>query len=388
MKNTILSLVACAALAGCATADVEKSDTVSMQCSMDKSSCSNMGVCVSDFDSIKSYTLKNKNGMVVKITNYGATITSIVVPDRDGQMADVALGYDNVEGYINAIERPYFGAVVGRYGNRIAKGKFSIDGTEYTLATNNGENHLHGGYMGFDKVVWDAAPVENGVKMTYLAKDGEEGYPGNLTLSVTYTLTDDNEIVMHYEATTDKATVVNVTNHTYFNLAGEGSDTINDHVLQINGSKTTPVDAGLIPTGEFADVTGTPFDFREPKVIGQDVDADNQQIKYGPGYDHNWVLDRKGDGMELAATLVDPKSGRELQVITDQPCIQFYGGNFLSGKLVGKSGKAYNYRSGMCLETQHAPDSINHEGEEGWPSVILRPGEKYDTTTIYKFSVQ
>jgi len=366
MKKLILSIVAGVAIAGCTTASVD----------------------VSDFDSIKEFTLQNKNGMVVKITNYGATITSIVVPDRDGNMADVAMGYDSVEGYINAINRPYFGAVVGRYGNRIAKGKFSIDGSEYTLATNNGENHLHGGYMGFDKVVWDAEVVDNGVKMSYLAKDGEEGYPGNLTLSVTYTLTDDNEIVMHYEATTDKATIVNVTNHTYFNLAGEGADTINDHILQINGSKTTPVDAGLIPTGEFADVAGTPFDFREPTEIGKRVDADNQQIKYGPGYDHNWVLDRAGEGMELAATLYEPKSGRVLEVITEEPCIQFYGGNFLDGSLVGKSGKNYKYRSGMCLETQHAPDSINHEGEEGWPSVILRPGEKYDTTTIYKFSVK
>lgn len=364
MKKAILSLVACAALAGCST------------------------VKVSDFDSVKSYTLENSNGMTVKITNYGATITSIVVPDRDGKMADVACGYDSVEGYVNAQAREYFGAVVGRYGNRIAKGKFSIDGEEYTLATNNGENHLHGGYMGFDKVIWDAEVVEDGVKLTYLAKDGEEGYPGNLTLSVTYTLTDDNEIVMHYEATTDKATVVNVTNHTYFNLAGEGAATINDHLLQINASKTTPVDEGLIPTGEFADVAGTAFDFREPKLIGKDVDADEQQIAYGPGYDHNWVLDREGEGMELAATLYEPKSGRVLQVITEEPCLQFYGGNFLSGNCVGKSGKPYMRRSALCLETQHAPDSINHEGEEGWPSVILRPGEKYDTTTIYKFSVK
>ncbi len=387
MKNIILSLIAVAALTGCTT--TEQACSEAARCPLKKApACSDQGVCVSDFDSIKEYTLKNKNGMVVKITNYGATITSIIVPDRDGNMADVALGYNSVEGYINAIDRPYFGAVVGRYGNRIAKGKFSIDGTEYELATNNGENHLHGGNMGFDKVVWNAEIVDNGVKFSYLAKDGEEGYPGNLKLSVTYTLTDDNEIVMHYEATTDKATVVNVTNHTYFNLAGEGADTINDHILKINGSKTTPVDAGLIPTGEFADVTGTPFDFREPKEIGKDVDADNQQIKYGPGYDHNWVLDRKGDGMELAATLHEPKSGRVLEVITEEPCIQFYGGNFLDGRLVGKSGKAYKHRSGLCLETQHAPDSINHEGEEGWPSVILRPGEKYDTTTIYKFSVK
>jgi len=366
MKQALLSLVACAAVAGCTTA----------------------GVDVSDFDAIKEYTLKNDSGMVVKITNYGATITSIVVPDRDGNMADVALGYDNVEGYINAIDRPYFGAVVGRYGNRIAKGTFSIDGIEYELATNNGDNHLHGGNMGFDKVVWDAEPVEDGVKLSYLAKDGEEGYPGNLMLSVTYTLTDDNEIVMHYEATTDKATVVNVTNHTYFNLKGEGSGTINDHILQIHASKTTPVDEGLIPTGEMRDVAGTPFDFREPKVIGEDVDADNQQIEYGPGYDHNWVLDREGEGMELAATLYEPQSGRVLEVITEEPSLQFYGGNFLDGRLVGKSGKAYTYRSGLCLETQHAPDSPNHGGAEGWPSVILRPGEKYDTTTIYKFSAK
>ena len=366
MKKTILSLVACTALAGSTTARVD----------------------VSDFDSITEYTLTNKSGMVVKITNYGATITSIVVPDRDGNMADVTLGYDSVEGYINAPERPYFGAVVGRYGNRIAKGRFAIDGTEYTLAVNNGENHLHGGHMGFDKVVWTAETVENGVKLTYVAKDGEEGYPGNLTLSVTYILTDENEIVMHYEATTDKATIVNVTNHAYFNLAGEGADTINDHILQINASKITPVDDGLIPTGAFADVAGTPFDFREPTEIGKRVNAEDPQIQYGFGYDHNWVLDRKGDGMEPAATLYEPKSGRVLEVLTTEPCIQFYGGNFLSGRLVGKSGKNYKHRSGMCLETQHAPDSPNHEGEAGWPSVILRPGEKYDTTTIYKFSVK
>jgi aldose 1-epimerase len=356
-------LLVCAVLAGCATSGM-------------KSSC---------FSSIKQYTLQNKNGMVVKITNYGATITSIQVPDRAGKMADVALGYNSVEGYINAVDRPYFGAVVGRYGNRIAKGKFTLDGKEYTLAKNNGENHLHGGNMGFDKVVWNAEPVDNGVKFTYYAKDGEEGYPGNLTISITYTLNDDNEITMHYEGTTDKPTVVNVTNHTYFNLAGEGSGSINDEVLQINASKFTPVDAGLIPTGALADVAGTPFDFRQPKEIGKDVDADNQQIKYGPGYDHNWVLDRKGEGMELAATLYEPKSGRELQVITDQPCIQFYGGNFLDGRLIGKSGRPYMRRSGLCLETQHAPDSPNRPE---WPTTILRPGEKYDTTTIYKFSTK
>lgn len=363
MCKNLLLLCACVALAGCASTDLEGSD----------------------FSSIKEYTLKNESGMVVKITNYGATITSIIVPDRDGNMADVALGYNTVEGYINAIDRPYFGAVVGRYGNRIAAGRFSIDGTEYELATNNGENHLHGGNLGFDKVVWDAEFIEGGVRLSYLAKDGEEGYPGNLKLSVTYTLTDDNEIVMHYEATTDKATVVNVTNHTYFNLAGEGAETINDHILQISASKFTPVDEGLIPTGELKDVDGTPFDFREPKVIGRDLEVDNEQLTFGLGYDHNWVLDRARGGLELVATLCEPQSGRVLEVYTEEPCIQFYGGNFLDGRLNGKSGKIYKHRSGLCLETQHAPDSPNRPE---WPTTTLRPGEQYDTTTIYKFSVK
>lgn len=380
MKHTILSLAACAALAGCSTSDVATGGSDAA------ASTSMKNVTVSDFDSIKVFTLKNKNGMVVKITNYGATITSIIVPDRDGNMADVTLGYDSVEGYINAIDRPYFGAVVGRYGNRIGKGRFSIDGTEYELATNNGENHLHGGNMGFDKVVWDAKVVKNGVKLTYLAKDGEEGYPGNLNLSVTYTLTDENGIVMHYTATTDKPTVVNVTNHAYFNLSGEGADTINDHILQINASVYTPVDEGLITTGELRDVAGTPFDFRQPKRIGKDLKADDQQLTYGMGYDHNWVLDRKSEGdLELAATLYERKSGRVLEVLTEEPAIQFYGGNFLDGRLVGKSGKPYPHRSGLCLETQHSPDSPN---KPEWPSVVLRPGEKYDTTTVYRFSVK
>ncbi len=342
-------------------------------------------VKVADFDIIREYTLKNNNGMVVKVTNYGATITSIQVPDRDGNFADVALGYDSVEGYINAIDRPYFGCVAGRYANRIAKGKFTLDGVDYELATNNGENHLHGGNMGFDKVVWAARVIENGVELTYLAKDGEEGYPGNLQITVIYTLTDDNEIVMNYKAVTDKATPINLTNHTYFNLAGEGSGTITDHVLRINASRFTPVDDGLIPTGELRQVDGTPFDFREPKAISQDLNADNEQLKIGKGYDHNWVLGREGDGLEVAAVLYDPNSGRVLEVITEEPAIQFYGGNFLDGRLTGKSGKAYNHRNGMCLETQHNPDSPNRPE---WPSSILRPGEEYNTTTVYKFSTK
>ncbi|EMI57219.1 aldose 1-epimerase [Rhodopirellula sallentina SM41] len=340
---------------------------------------------VSDFDSINLYTLTNQNNMVVKITNYGATITSIIVPDRNGDMADVALGYDNVESYINAANRPYFGSVVGRYGNRIAQGQFTLDGKEYTLATNDGENHLHGGQMGFDKVVWDAERVDNGVKMTYRARDGEEGYPGNLTLSVSYTLTNENAIVMHYEATTDKPTVVNVTNHTYFNLAGEGEPTINDHILRINASKFTPVDSGLIPTGELRDVAGTPFDFRAPKPIGRDLQSNDPQLQHGLGYDHNWVLDREEAGLELAATLYEAHSGRVLDVLTTEPAIQFYGGNFLNGNLIGKSGKPYQHRSGLCLETQHSPDSPNRPE---WPSTTLRPGEKYETTTVYRFGVK
>ncbi len=339
----------------------------------------------SSFTSIKEYELINKNGMVVKVCNYGATITSIQVPDREGEFMDVALGYNSVEGYINAIDRPYFGAVVGRYGNRIAKGKFSIDSIEYTLATNNGENHLHGGNMGFDKVVWKATVKNQGVQMSYLAKDGEEGYPGNLQITMTYTLSDDNEIIMNYQATTDKSTPVNLTNHTYFNLAGEGSGTINEHLLQINASNFTPVDQGLIPTGELRKVEGTPFDFRVSKEIQMDLNEENEQLIFGLGYDHNWVLDRIGSGMEMAAILYEPKSGRLLEVVTEEPAIQFYGGNFLNGRLTGKSGKNYTYRSGMCLETQHSPDSPN---QPNWPSTILHPGEEYNTTTIYKFSVK
>ncbi|GAA5509453.1 aldose epimerase family protein [Novipirellula caenicola] len=348
-------------------------------------------VSVEDFDSIKLYTLKNEAGMTVKITNYGAIITSIIVPDRDGKMGDVALGYNRVEDYINAVDKPYFGAVVGRYGNRIAKGKFTIDGETYTLAVNNGENHLHGGVVGFDKVVWDAKPLEgdgwSGLELTYKAKDMEEGYPGNLKLKVTYKLTMTNELVVDYFATTDKKTPVNVTQHTYFNLAGEGEGTILDHELMINANQFTPVDEGLIPTGELRDVEGTPFDFRTPKKIGRDVGKDNEQLRFGLGYDHNFVLDKSGNdkAMTLAARVKDPKSGRVLEVHTTEPGIQFYGGNFLDGRLRGKSGKPYVHRGGFCLETQHFPDSPN---QPNFPSTILSPGEEYRTTTTFKFSAE
>ncbi|TWU24545.1 aldose epimerase family protein [Bythopirellula polymerisocia] len=344
-------------------------------------------VSVADFDSIEVFTLTNSNGMVVKATNYGAIITNIEVPDRKGNVADITLGYNDVSGYMNAVDKPYFGSVVGRYGNRIAKGKFTLDGTEYTLAINNYPNSLHGGIIGFDKVVWDAEIVgDKAVKFSYLAKDMEEGYPGNLNVSVTYTLTDENEIVIDYHATTDKSTPVNLTQHAYFNLKGEGEGTILDHELRINADLYTPVDNILIPTGDLAPVDGTPFDFREAKKIGQDIDQTDDQLSYGGGYDHNWVLNReKRDGeLELAARLYEPTSGRVLEVLTTEPGIQFYCGNFLKGNLKGKSDKPYVYRGGLVLETQHFPDSPN---QPNFPTTILKPGETLDSQTVFKFSV-
>jgi aldose 1-epimerase len=350
------------------------------------SGCISSQVCVSDFDSVREFALENSNGMKVRLTNYGAIVTAIEVPDRTGQFADVALGHSSLEGYVNAVDRPYFGSVVGRYGNRIANGKFMLNGKEYKLAKNNGENHLHGGLMGFDKVIWNAKVTgKNAVQFSYLAKDGEEGYPGNLSVKVTYTLTEDNELRIDYLAVTDKATPVNLTNHSYFNLAGEGSPTILDHQLMIAADAFTPVDQGLIPTGELRPVTGTPFDFRKAKAIGRDVGMKDQQLEYGLGYDHNWVLHKGKGGLTLAATLYEPKSGRFMEVFTEEPGIQFYCGNFLDGRLHGKSGKVYAYRSGLCLETQHYPDSPN---QPGFPSTILNPGKEYKTATIYKFGVK
>ncbi|TWT84143.1 Aldose 1-epimerase precursor [Planctomycetes bacterium CA13] len=344
-----------------------------------------------DFDSIKLYTLKNSSGMTVKVTNFGAIITSILVPDRDGNMEDVVLGYNHLKDYINAVDKPYFGAVVGRYGNRIAKGEFTIDGETYSLATNNNENHLHGGIIGFDKVVWDAKPVEgdgwSGLELNYLAKDMEEGYPGNLNVKVTYRLTNANELVIDYFATTDKKTPVNLTQHTYFNLKGEGEGTILDHALMLNAKRYTPVDEGLIPTGEMPDVAGTPFDFTTAKAIGCDIGQENEQLEFGLGFDHNFVLDKSGDSdaMTLAARVTESDSGRVLEVHTTEPGIQFYCGNFLDGRLKGKSGKTYLHRGGFCLETQHYPDSPN---QPNFPSTILSPGEEYRTTTAFKFSAK
>lgn len=334
------------------------------------------------------YTIKNENGMEMRVTNYGGIIVSLKVPDRSGRFDDVVLGYDKLADYLAG--SPYFGAIIGRYGNRIAGGKFTLNGREYTLATNNGANHLHGGVTGFDKVLWDAQPFQNengvGLVLSYLSRDGEEGYPGNLTVNVTYTLDNNNHLQVNYQATTDQPTICNLTQHTYFNLGGHNSGTINHHELMINASRFTPVDGGLIPTGELRPVEGTPFDFRKPTPIGARLDADDPQLKYGLGYDHNWVLDRQTKNeLELAATLYEPGSGRYMEVWTTEPGIQFYGGNFLDGSNIGKGGHAYQHRTGLCLETQHFPDSPN---KPDFPPVTLNPDEVYHTTTIYKFATK
>jgi aldose 1-epimerase len=352
-----------------------------------------MSISKSDFGVTKDglkvdlYTLTNANGAVAKITNFGGIVTELWMPDRNGQMEDIVLGFDKVGPYEEV--SPYFGALIGRYGNRIGKGKFTLDGKEYTLAINNGENHLHGGLKGFDKVVWQAEPFQNdkgvGLKLQYLSADMEEGYPGNLDVKVTYTLTNKNELKIDYLAKTDKPTVANLTNHSYFNLAGQGDGKILDHKLMINADAFTPVDEGLITTGEIRSVEGTPFDFRDLTAIGKRIDADDEQIKFGGGYDHNWVLNKKSGGMTLAAKVYEPTSGRLMEVHTDEPGVQFYAGNFLDGTITGKMGKVYPHRSGLCLETQHYPDSPN---KANFPSVTLRPGQTYETTTVYKFTTK
>ena len=306
------------------------------------------------------------------------------MPDRDGNLGDIVLGFDNLKDYEE--KSPYFGCIVGRYGNRIGDAEFTLDGNAYKLNANDGENHLHGGVKGFDKVVWDAEPIQNdkgvGLKLHYLSKDMEEGYPGNLDVTVTYMLTNDDELKIHYEATTDKPTVCNLTNHNYYNLDGQGNGDILNHILMINADHYTPVDEGLITTGEIAPVEGTPLDFTEPTKIGARINQDNTQLKYGKGYDHNWVLNKKGKKMSLAARVYAPSSGRVMKIYTTEPGIQFYSGNFLDGTLTGKEGEVYKHRYGFCLETQHFPDSPN---KPEFPSTTLRPEQTYKTTTVHQF---
>jgi aldose 1-epimerase len=333
-----------------------------------------------DGQQVVLYTLKNKNGMIAKIMNYGGIVTELHVPDRNGKIGNVVLGFDNFKQYEEG--HPYFGAIIGRYGNRIAKGRFVLDGKEYKLAINNGPNALHGGLKGFDKVIWKVDPKEtdNGpsLVLSYLSPDGEEGYPGNLSVTVTYTLTNNNELKIDYHAVTDKATVLNLTKHSYFNLSGPGKGTILDHVLTLNADQYTPVDPTLIPTGKIEPVANTPFDFTKPFAIGARI------AKVEGGYDHNFVLNGGGAKMALCAVLEDPKSGRVLEIHTNQPGVQFYTGNFLDGTLKGIGG-VYQKNYGLCLETQHFPDSPN---KPNFPSVVLRPGQVFESTTIHKFSTK
>ncbi|MCG8510960.1 MAG: galactose mutarotase, partial [Rhodospirillales bacterium] len=331
-------------------------------------------------------TLTNDNGLTAKLCTYGATLVEMHIPDKQGKLADVVNGFDDIAGYEDSEANQYFGCTTGRYANRIAKGQFTLDGKTYQLATNNDANHLHGGEdRALSRVVWDAKPHTmlegQAVTYAYTSPDGEEGYPGKLEVTVTYTLTNDNALRIDYTATTDKPTPINLTNHAYWNLGGHGSGTINDHMLMLNASHYTPVDETLIPTGELAPVKGTPFDFTEPMAIGARVEQEHPQLKYGLGYDHNFVLDKNEEGaLELAARLKDPDSGRVLEVYTTEPGIQFYGGNFLFGQK-GKDGKVYGHRNALCLETQHFPDSPN---QPNFPSVILKPGETYRHMTVHK----
>jgi aldose 1-epimerase len=329
--------------------------------------------------------LANANGMEVAVANYGGTVVSVRVPDRSGRFDDIVLGFDELAGYLH--DQSYFGAIVGRYANRIANGRFHLNGVEYRLALNNNGNALHGGLKGFDKVIWDVTNTstshEPSLELTYVSQDGEEGYPGTLRVTVRYTLTANNELRIEYAATTDKDTVLNLTNHSYFNLAGAGNGDILGHVVEVNADRYTPVNSNLIPTGELERIENGPLDFRKPKPIGERIESDNEQLRLAGGYDHNFVLNRDGDGVAFAARVTEPNSGRVLDVFTSEPGMQLYTGNFLNGAQ-GKGGTAYKRRSGLCLETQHFPDSPN---QSHFPSTVLRPDQRYESVTVYRFSV-
>jgi aldose 1-epimerase len=342
---------------------------------------------MADGQAIDLYTLTNQSGMEASIITYGGIVVTLKTPDRDGKLGDVVLGFDKLDGYLKATA--HFGALIGRYGNRIGKASFTLDGVLHKLPANDGPNTLHGGPKGFDKVVWQARDVSDAqsqrLELTYLSKDGEEGFPGNLSVTVVYTLTDNNELRIDYTASTDKATVVNLTNHSYFNLAGQGEGDVLGHELTLNADQFTPVDKVLIPTGELRSVEGTPFDFRKPVAIGARINQSDEQLKFGRGYDHNFVLTSGGGTLSLAARVQEPKTGRVMEVLTTEPGIQFYSGNFLDGAVTGKGGVVYKKHFGFCLETQHYPDSPNHPD---FPPVVLKPGETYKHTMIHKFSAR
>jgi len=385
---TVLGVLACLLSSACSkpgSNDTASSDTPSPTAEASTTMTRSPFGSLPDGTALELYTFRNASGMEVSVTNYGGIITSLKVPDRNGALGDVTLGYESIDGYLKS--SPYFGALIGRYGNRIGNAQFTLDGTTYKLPANDGPNTLHGGVKGFDKVVWNAEPFERegerGVVFTYTSPDGEEGFPGTLQARVTYTLTDNNELAFDYHATTDKPTVVNLTQHAYFNLAGDGSGDILGHELTINADRYTPVDKNLIPTGELASVAGTPFDFRTKNTIGARINDDHPQLKAGGGYDHNFVLNRSGDGLVLAARVEEPKTGRVMEVHTTEPGLQFYSGNFLDGSIIGKQGHVYAHRTGFCLETQHFPDSPN---KPSFPSTTLRPGEEYTSRTVYTFS--
>ncbi len=340
-----------------------------------------------DGATVDLFTLRNARGAEATITTYGGIVVTLLMPDRNGKMGDVVLGYDNLQGYID--KTPYFGCLVGRYGNRIGNAQFTLDGTTYTLAKNDGPNSLHGGVKGFDKVVWSGRAVESkdgaALELTYLSKDGEEGFPGNLQVTAVYTLTNNNELKLDFSATTDKPTVCNLTHHSYFNLRGQGDGDILGHELMIHASRITPIDKTLITTGEYMPVEGTPFDFRKPTAIGSRINEPDTQLQYGPGYDHNWVIDKPAGQLGVQATVYEASTGRVLDVLSDEPGLQFYSGNFLDGTITGKGGVVYQQRTGFCLEPQHYPDSPN---KPQFPSVVLSPGEVYQNTIIYRFSTR
>lgn len=335
-----------------------------------------------DGTAVDLYTLKDGK-IEVRIMTYGAIVQSIKVPDRKGNIADVTLGFDNLDGYVSTGNKPYLGVIAGRYANRIAHGTFKLNGKTYSITKNDGDNALHGGKVGFDKHVWQGKQIKNGVELTLVSPDSDQGFPGTLTSVVRYTLKD-NELRIDYSATTDADTVLNLTNHSYFNLAGQGTGDILSHQVKINASRYTPVDSNLIPTGELAPVAGTPFDFKNATAVGERINTENEQLKLGRGYDHNWVLD-SGEKFAQAAEVYESNSGRVLQVMTDQPGVQFYSGNFLDGTVTGKDGKVYQKRYGLCLETQHFPDSPNHPE---FPTTVLKPSQRFHSVTVFKFSTR